>query len=103
MMSVEGMQDLQCGSVADENTVPFKSVRQSRVTGPSKTPECHVGHGNFCKVPKSFGDRAPNIENFVACGAKLPKTSAMSRQVWEVAETKTLSDASRVTWGAELI
>jgi hypothetical protein len=47
-----------------KRTVPFKSVQQSRVTGPSKTPKCHVGHGNFCKVPKSFGDWAPNIENF---------------------------------------
>ena len=51
-------------SIHDHNTVPFNSVRQSRVTGPSKTPKCHVGHGNFCKVPKSFGDRAPNIKKF---------------------------------------
>ena len=62
----------------------------------------HVGHGNFCTVPKLFGGQAPNIKKVVACGAKLPKTSDMSRQVWDVAETKTSSDASRVTWSAEL-
>ena len=87
---------------AKEDTVLFNSVRQSRITGPSKSLKCHVGHGNFCEVPNSFGDQVPNIENFVACGAKLPKTSNMSRQVWEVAETKTLSDVSHITWGAEL-
>ena len=46
-------------------TVPFHSVRQSRITGPSKTLKCHVSHGNFCKVPNSFGDHVPNIENFL--------------------------------------
>ena len=28
-------------------TVPFHSVWQSHVTGPSETPKCHVSHGNF--------------------------------------------------------
>ena len=45
-------------------TVPFKSIRQSRVTRPSKTLKCHGGHGNFCKVLNSFSDHVPNIENF---------------------------------------
>ena len=44
-------------------TVPFNSVRQSRVTGPSELPKCHAGHGNFFKMPKSFGSQAPNIKN----------------------------------------
>ena len=48
-----------------QNTVPFNSVRQSRVTGPSKSPKCHVGHGNFYKVPKSFCDLALNYRIFL--------------------------------------
>ena len=46
------------------DTVPFKSIRQSRVTRPSKTLKCHGGHGNFCKVLNSFSDHVPNIEIF---------------------------------------
>ena len=46
-------------------TVPFNSVRQSRVTGPSKSPKYHVGHGNFYKVPKSFCDLALKYRNFL--------------------------------------
>ena len=57
-------------------TVLFNSVRQSRVTGPSKLLKCHVGHGNFYKVPKSFCDLALKYKNFfAACGAKLRKIS----------------------------
>ena len=48
----------EIGSGLVQRTVPFNSVRQSRVTGPSKSPKCHVGHGNFYKVPKSFCDLA---------------------------------------------
>ena len=33
--------------------LPFHSIRQSRVTGPQK---CHVGHGHFGQVTKSFLD-----------------------------------------------
>src|SRR6266705_464220 len=33
--------------VKGETTVPFHSIRQSRVTDPSKTPKCHGGHGAF--------------------------------------------------------
>ena len=87
---------------AKEDTVPFNSVRQSRITGPSKSLKCHVGHGNFCEVPNSFGDQVPNIENFVACGAKLPNIFYKSRQVWAVAETKISASPSRVTGPAEL-
>ena len=46
------------------NTVPFKSIRQSRITRPSKTLKCHGGHSNFCKVLNSFSDHVPNIEIF---------------------------------------
>jgi hypothetical protein len=73
-------------------------------------PKCHIGHHNFCEVPKLFGDHMhvhmhlPNIEIFVACSTKLPKNSNKSWQVWEVTKTKTSSDASHVdvTWGAKL-
>ena len=51
-------------------TVPFNSVRQSRVTGPSKSPKCHVGHGNFYKVPKSFCDLALNYRIFLPPAAQ---------------------------------
>jgi hypothetical protein len=54
-----------CGSRKIFNsTVPFYSIRQSRVTGPSETLKCHGGHGNFCKVTNPFGDHVPNIVNF---------------------------------------
>ena len=45
-------------------TVPFKSIRQSHITRPSKTLKCHGGHSNFCKVLNSFSDHVPNIEIF---------------------------------------
>ena len=37
-------------------TVPFHSIRQSRVTGPQKSTKCHDGHGHFGEVMKSFLD-----------------------------------------------
>ena len=52
------------------STVPFNSVRQSRVTGPSKSPKCHVGHGNFYKVPRSFCDLALNYRIFLPPAAQ---------------------------------
>ena len=45
----------------DPNTVPFHSIRQSRITGPSKIPKCHGSHGNLCWVPNSFGDHVTNL------------------------------------------
>jgi hypothetical protein len=36
------------------STVPFKSIRQSHVTGPSKSPKFHRCHTHFEKVPKIF-------------------------------------------------
>ena len=47
-----------------ENTVPFQSIRQSRVTGLPKSTKCHDCHGHFGEVTKSFGDHMPNIEIF---------------------------------------
>ena len=45
-------------------TVPFQSIRQSRGTGLPKSTKCHLCHGHFGEVTKSFGDHVPNIENF---------------------------------------
>jgi len=45
------------------------------------------------------------MENFVACGAKLPKNSqnlGLSQRFWEVAETKFSAGLSRVTGPTEL-
>ena len=84
------------------DTVPFNSVRQSRVTGPSKMLKYYVSHGNFCKMPNAFGDYFPNMENFRRLRRQTAENLDMSRHVWEVAETKISSDVSRVTWGAEL-
>ena len=44
--------------------LPFQSIRQSRVTGLPKSTKCHVCHGHFGEVTKSFCDHVPNIENF---------------------------------------
>jgi len=80
--------------VQDDPTVPFHSIRQSRVTGPSKMPKCHSCHSDFHGVPNSFGNHVTNIANFsLPAALKLPKISqnlGMSRQLWEVAETKIL-------------
>ena len=35
-------------------TVPFHSIRQSRVTGPRITLKCNGCHGDFGQVPKPF-------------------------------------------------
>jgi hypothetical protein len=45
-------------------TVPFQSIRQSRVTGLPKSTKCHDCHGHFGEVTKSFGDHVPNIKKF---------------------------------------
>ena len=58
------------GPQVGPRTVPFNSVRQSRVTGPSKSPKCHVGHGNFYKVPKSFCDLALKYRFFLPPAAQ---------------------------------
>jgi len=87
------------------DTVPFHSIRQSRVTGPSKMPKCHGCHGDFHGVPNSFGNHVTNIEIFrrlrLNC-RKIPKNLGMSRQLWEVAETKISAGLSRVTGPAKL-
>ena len=44
------------------NTVPFRSIRQSRVTGPQKSTNCHDGHGHFGEVTKSFLDSKKKIK-----------------------------------------
>ena len=64
------LQTYYCLQISVKSTVPFNSVRQSRVTGPSKSPKCHVGHGNFYKVPKSFCDLALNYRNFLPPAAQ---------------------------------
>jgi len=51
-------------SCAYTNTVPFHSIRQSRVTAPSKLLKCHGCHGDFHSVPNSFGSHMTNIEFF---------------------------------------
>ena len=40
--------DMIAGSI----TVPFRSIRQSRVTGHFQTPKSHGGHGDFGQLPK---------------------------------------------------
>ena len=45
-------------------TVPFHSIQQSHITGPSKMLKCHGCHGDFYGVPNSFGNHVSNIENF---------------------------------------
>jgi hypothetical protein len=37
-----------------KSTVPFHSIRQSRVTGLLKMLKCHGCHGGFRGVPNSF-------------------------------------------------
>ena len=49
---------------SESNTVPFNSVQQSHVTGPSKMPKSHVSHGHCCKVLNSSGDHMLDIEIF---------------------------------------
>jgi len=69
-------------------------------------PKCHGCHGNFHGVPNSFGNHVTNIQIFSSPAAlncrKFPKNLSMSRQLWEVAETKISAGPSRVTGPAEL-
>jgi hypothetical protein len=57
-------------------------------------------------MPNSFGNHVTDIENFSSPAApncrKFPKNLGMSRQLWEVAETKISAGPSRVTGPAEL-
>ena len=72
------------------NTVPFHSIRQSHITGPSKMLKCHGCQGNFHRVLNSFGNHVTNIQIFSSPAAlncrKFPKNLGMSRQLWEVTE-----------------
>jgi len=92
--------------VVSSITVPFHSIWQSHITGPSKMLKCHSCHGNFHGVPNSFGNHVTSIQIFSSPAAlncrKLPKNLDMSRQLWEVAETKISAGPSRVTGPAEL-
>ena len=58
--------------------------------------------GIFIRCWNHFVIWLSNIEFFGRLRRKTAENLQMSRWVWEVAETKTSSDASRVTWGAEL-
>ena len=71
-MSVRNLLLIECELVEKIITVPFHSIRQSHVTGPSKMLKCHCCHGDFSGVLNSFGN---HVTFFVACGAKLPKIS----------------------------
>jgi len=62
-----------------EITVPFHSIRQSRVTDPSKSPKCHGGNGDFCWVPNSPSDPTAScclsLRNTITDLSVRPKTS----------------------------
>ena len=86
----------------EQSTVPFNSVWQSHVTGPSKLPKCHVGHGNFYKVPKSFCDLALKYRNFLPPAAQNCGKSPNVTVSLGGCQNQNFVDASCVTWGAEL-
>jgi hypothetical protein len=46
---------------SDSGTVPFHSIRQSRVTEPPKMLKCHGCHGVFHGVPNSFSNHVTDI------------------------------------------
>jgi len=87
-------------------TVPFHSIWQSCITGPSKMLKCHGCHSDFHGVPNSFGKHVTNIEIFLSPAAlncrKFTKNLGMSQQLWEVAETKISVGPSRVMGPAKL-
>jgi hypothetical protein len=68
--------------------------------------KCHGCHGVFQGVPNSFSNHVTDIEIFSSPAAlncrKISKNLGMSRQLWEVAETKISAGPSRVTGPAEL-
>ena len=88
-------------------TVPFHSIQQSRITGPSKMLKCHGCHSDFYGVPNSFGNHMTNIEIFSLPAAlncrKFPKNLGMSQQLWKVTKTKFSAGPSHVMGPAELI
>jgi hypothetical protein len=69
--------------------------------------KCHGCHGVFHGVLNSFSNHVTEIDFFllpvVLNCRKIPKNLGMSRQLWEVAETKILAGPSHVTGPAELI
>ena len=71
------------GAIIEDNTVPFHSIWQSRVTAPSKMLKCHGCHNDFHGVPNSFGSHVINIVFFSSPVAlncqKMPKILGMSR------------------------
>ena len=75
--------------------------------GPSKMLKCHDCHSDFHSVPNSFGNHVTNIHIFslpaVLNCRKISKNMGVSRQLWEVAETKISAGPSHVTGPAELI
>jgi hypothetical protein len=85
-------------------TVPFHSIRQSRVTGLLKMLKCHGCHGGFRGLPNSFLIIMSPIYHFFR---RLHRSTAeilgKSQQPWGVAETKISAGPSRVTGPAELI
>ena len=50
--------------VRQGDTVPFHSIWQSCITGPSKMLKCHSCQGDLYGVPNSFGNHVTNIEIF---------------------------------------
>jgi hypothetical protein len=69
--------------------------------------KCHGCHGVFHGVPNSFSNHVTDILKKLSPAAltcrKFPKNLGMSRQLWEVAETKISAGPSRVTGPAQLI
>ena len=93
-----------------QTTVPFHSIRQSRVTGPQKSTKCHDGHGHFGEVTKSFLDsKKKKTGHRLILRKKKKKTRLpdenlyLSRSFQPPDETIFSSGASRVTVADELI
>ena len=96
--------------MVDHNTVPFHSIRQSRVTGPQKSTKCHDGHGHFGEVTKSFLDSKKKIKKKDGHQLILRKKKPLPDEILYLSrsshppdETIFSSGASRVTVADELI
>jgi hypothetical protein len=63
-MSSKTLQHQLAGCPTNNTTVPFHSIRQSRVTGLPKSAKCHDCHGHLVQVTKTFLDTKKNYINF---------------------------------------
>jgi len=73
------------------DTVPFRSIRQYRITGPLKLPKCNRGNGQFWKVLNTLAGPTPYTPIFRASRGHLLNVLCSVTVTWPKCQNQNFS------------